>query len=155
MRAEILFWWQNLSGLNGFSFSQNRSEVVINFEVASDASGAGVYAYQFASEFKLLLKRPLTLEKKLASSTYREILALRDIYLCDVGEKFRGGIVRHLTDNKCVESICCIGSRDPALHNIAMALYMRCRELNITLIVEWRSRDDPLIAFADRGSQRF
>ena len=56
VKSEVLFWWQHLAGLNGFSFSLNRSEVVINFEVASDASGVGVYAYQFVSDFKLLLK---------------------------------------------------------------------------------------------------
>ena len=77
------------------------------------------------------------------------------VYLCEVGENFRGGVVRHLTDNKCVESICRIGSRVPALHSIAVALYMKCGELNITLLVEWRSRDDPLIAFADVGSRLF
>ena len=73
--------------------------------------GSSVYAYQFVSDFEVLLSCPFTLEQKASSSTFREILALRDIYLSEVGERFRGGVVRHLTDNKAVETIVRIGSR--------------------------------------------
>ena len=58
-------------------------------------------------------------------------------------------------DNKAVETIVRIGSKKAVIHDVAMALYRRCRELNITLIVEWRSRDDPLIQLAFLGSRLF
>ena len=44
-----------------------------------------------------------------------------------------------------MEIIVRVGSRVPEIHNIAMALYKRCRELRITLIVQWKSRDRLLV----------
>ena len=121
--------------------------------MASDASG--VYGYLVDSECKVLLSHLFTLEERLASSTFREIVTLRDIYLSEAAQSFKGSVVRHLTYNKADESVMRIGSRVPAIHDIFLAVFLKCRELNIMLIVEWRSRDDPAIQLADEGSRCF
>ena len=61
-----------------------------------------------------------------------------DIYLSKVAQSFK--------------SIMRIDSRVPAIHDIAISIYLKCRKLNILLIVEWRSRDNPAIQLADEGS---
>ena len=48
-----------------------------------------------------------------------------------------------------------IGSPVLKLQQMAVDIFKRCRELNLTLLVEWRSREDPLIQYADEGSRLF
>ena len=103
----------------------------------------------------MLLHRPFTAEEKKESSTYRELLALRDIYVTDLCSSFKGQVVRHLTDNKAVESVMVVGSRVPKLQEMVVSIYRKCKEADVTLLVEWRSREYPLIQVADSGSRLF
>ena len=151
---ELTFWKINLRSLSGYSFSPSLSQIDVKFEVASDASGVGVFGY-LVGDKQVLLKRGFTLEEKKESSTYRELVALRDIYLSDFAVDLKGQVVRHLTDNKAVESIMRIGSSKPKLQDMAISIYKKSRDFNFTLLVEWRSREDPLIKFADEGSRLF
>ena len=48
-----------------------------------------------------------------------------------------------------------IGSRVPKLQDMVVSIYRKCKEFNVTLLVEWRSREDPLIQVADQGSRLF
>ena len=151
---ELTFWKINLRSLSGYSFSPSLSQIDVKFEVALDASGVGVFGY-LVGDKQVLLKRGFTLEEKKESSTYRELVALRDIYLSDFAVDLKGQVVRHLTDNKAVESIMRIGSSKPKLQDMAISIYKKSRDFNFTLLVEWRSREDPLIKFADEGSRLF
>ena len=129
---ELKFWRDNLWNLNGCSFSPSLSQLDVSYEVASDASGVGVFGY-LVGDRQVLLKRSFTLDEKKESSTYRELLALRDIYLSDFALNLKGQVVRHLTDNKSVEYIMRIGSSKPKLQDMAIAIFKNCRELNFTL----------------------
>ena len=68
VRDELLFWKNNLRTLDGFHFSPVQTEEVVNFEVASDASGVGVFAYLVDSN-RQLLSRPFNLDERSGSST--------------------------------------------------------------------------------------
>ena len=154
-REELNFWFENIKDLNGFQFSAKLSMKDIDFEVCSDASQVGVFGYQFSDSYEILLRRVFNSQERNSSSTYRELVALRDIYLSSVAERYAGRTVRHLTDNQAVPRIVYFGSRNESLQAIAMLLFMRCRQLNITLLVEWRSREDPYLVHADLGSKLF
>ena len=78
-----------------------------------------------------------------------------DIYLSDCFLDLKDQVVRHLTDNKSLETIIRIGSSVPKLQDMVVAILKKCKELNLTLLVEWRSREDPLIKHADEGSRLF
>ena len=66
---------------------------------------------------------------------------MRDIYLSDFSLNLKDQVVRHLTDNKAVETIMRIGLSVPKLQQMVVDIFKKCRELNLTLLVEWRSRD--------------
>ena len=83
--------------------------------MASDASGVGVFGYLVDNSERVFLSRASTADKRRESSKYRELLALRDIYLLDYSINLKDQVVRHLTDNKSVESIMRIGSSVPKL----------------------------------------
>lgn len=75
------------------------------------------------------------------SSTFREVKAITlvlEFHCKDV----RGKKVLHQTDNKNAELILSVRSRNKELHQEAVAVYIRCREFNMRLSVEWVSRDD-------------
>ena len=112
---ELVFWWANIRSLNGFSFVPSLSQTDVSFEVASDASGVGVFGYLVDNSERVFLSRASTADKRRESSMYRELLALRDIYLSDYSINLKDQVVRHLTDNKSVESIMRIGSSVPKL----------------------------------------
>ena len=69
--------------------------------------------------------------------------------------QFYGKKILHLTDNQAVESIMMSGSRKPNIQSVALAIFMACRDLKIDLKVEWRPRDNFLLAHADLGSKSF
>ena len=149
MVEELEFWKDNLRRLSGCSFFPSLSQTDVSFEVASDASGVGVFGYLVDDSKCVLLKRAFSPEEKKESSTYCELLALRDIYLSDSTLDLKDQVVRHLTDNKSVKIIMRIGSSVPKLQDMAFSIFKKCKELNLTLLVEWRSREDPLIQHAD------
>ena len=154
-KVELQFWVANLVSLNGFHFTPKMTMIDIDYNVVSDASELGVFGYEFALNYEIVLRRMFTSEEKKGSSTLREMIALRDIYMSSAADRYSGKTVRHLTDNQAVPRIVTVGSRNPKLQDIALNLYLRCKQLNITLMVEWRSREDPLLVHADIGSKLF
>lgn len=72
------------------------------------------------------------------SSTFREVKAITlvlEFHCKDV----RGKKVLHQTENKNAELILSVRSRNKELHQEAVAVYIRCREFNMRLSVEWGS----------------
>ena len=47
---------------------------------------------------QVVARRALTVEEKGSSSTFREILALQEVYMSADAERFSGLCVKHLTD---------------------------------------------------------
>ena len=113
MVEELKFWKDNLRRLSGCSFVPSLSQTDVSSEVASDASGVGFFGYLVDDSKHVLLKRAFSAEEKKESLTFRELLALRDIYLSDFSLNLKDQVVKHLTDNKAVETIMRIGSSVP------------------------------------------
>ena len=156
VKSELSFWQRNLVSSNGYKFSASLSMIDFEKDVITDASGIGIFGYKFfASNYDIVLRRMLSEWEKKQNSTYREMLALHEIYTGEDAEQFSNSIVRHLLDNKAVVEILDHGSKSDILHAMAVAIFKNCRRLNITLFVEWRPRTDPLIVHADYGSRMF
>ena len=149
------FWIRNLRDLNGYFFDPKLSCSETNFSVVSDASASGMFGYQISSSNEVLLRKMFTAEEFQSSSTMRELLALKNIYCSNVGDKFVGSSVTHYTDNQAVVQIIEHGSRKLHLLDIALDIFKACREKKISLSVEWRPREDELIQLADLGSKSF
>ena len=156
VREELLFWKENLQGLNGYPFSPKLSVgAETRLLLVTDSSEAGCFGFQFVDKYQILLRRSFTSEERRASSTLRELLALKYIYTEEVAEQFAGQKILHLTDNQAVESIMSTGSRKPVIQKVALDIFMACRNLKIDLKVEWRPRDHFLLEHADCGSKSF
>ena len=154
-KEELHFWLTHLRELNGFFFNPKLSFVETEFSVASDSSAVGMFGYQISSPYEVLLRKMFTEEEFKSSSTVRELLALQNIYCSNVSDKFKGARVRHYTDNQAVVNIIETGSNKMHLLDIALRIFHACREKQITLSVEWKSRQDVLIQHADFGSKSF
>ena len=97
---ELKFWLDILVSLSGYSFVPSLSQTDVSFEVASNAPGVGVFGYLVDESKHVLLKRAFMTQERKGSSTFRELLALRDIYLSNCSLDLKNQVVRHLTDHK-------------------------------------------------------
>ena len=154
-KEEISFWIKNIRDLNGCFFSPKLSSVETYFSVVSDASKDGLFAYQLEDKYEILLRRLFSAQEAKCSSTVREILALQNIYCSEFSDRFKGATVYHYTDNQAVPVIVEVGSKKPQLQEIALNIFEACKSKEITLIVEWKPREHPLLQHADLGSKSF
>ena len=152
---EIQFWIQNLRELNGFPFSPELTQVDTKIEVVTDTSSRGMFGYQLSTKYEVILRKIFTAEEAKASSTVRELLALKNIYTSDLALRFSGLNVVHYTDNMAVQTIMEIGSKKPHLLEIVLEIFHACKAMNIRLSVVWKPRDHPLLQHADLGSKSF
>ena len=154
-REELSFWLYNVRELNGFFFSPNLSCSETKFTVVSDASDAGMFAFQLEDKYEVILRKRFSEEEFKGSSTFRELSALSHIYSEAIGDRFSNSAVTHLTDNKAVCSIMEFGSRKMHLMHLALKIFSACRQKKIDLFVEWRPRNNILLEHADLGSKSF
>ena len=156
VREEILFWRENIRHLNGARFSSSLSiDAETRLVVVSDSSQSRAFGFQFQDKYQVLVRRGFTKEERSASSTFRELLALKFIYTESTAEQFAGKRILHLTDNQAVESIMLTGSKKQHIQKVALDIFSACRSLKIDLRVEWRPRDHFLPVHADLGSKSF
>ena len=155
VKAELNWWLSNLEDVSSYPIRQSSTGSVVSFSTAGDASDKGFFTYEVDSKEKLAT-RSFTEEEARKSSTFRELVALRDTW-CDISivSKYKNMRVRHLTDNKAVTFILKSGSKKPELQKLVVDIVLSCRDYNVALEVEWLSRDDPVIEFADLGSRGF
>ena len=125
------------------------------YELCGDASQKGLFCFQYSSSEEVVLRRLLTSDEKKKSSTFREMLVLHEVYAKSSIEKYSGLVLRHLVDNQAVMWIMSVGSRNPELQIMVKEIFLNCRKWDVRLVVEWRSRDDPLLKIADVGSKDF
>ena len=154
-REELSFWIDNIEILNGFLFSSRKEELQFQYELCGDASQKGLFCFQYSSSEEVVLRRLLTSDEKKKSSTFREMLVLHEVYAKSSIEKYSGLVLRHLVDNQAVMWIMSVGSRNPELQIMVKEIFLNCRKWDVRLVVEWRSRDDPLLKIADVGSKDF
>ena len=122
---------------------------------STDASSRGMFGYQLSTKYEVILRKIFTAEEAKASSTVRELLALKNIYTSDLALRFSGLNVVHYTDNMAVQTIMEIGSKKPHLLEIVLEIFHACKAMNIRLSVVWKPRDHPLLQHADLGSKSF
>ena len=152
--AELTFWRDNIKHFNGRKFTADET-CSPTMMIISDSSQDGSFGYTFGDQYEVLLRRSFTPDERKASSTVRELLALKYIYGSSASDKFRGQKVLHLTDNQAAVSIWQVGSKKPHIQDLATEIFDICREKDIELILEWRSRNNPLLCWADEGSKSF
>ena len=155
VREELSFWIENIQELNGYPINPSLSQAETRVMVVTDASGEGAFGYEMSDKYKVLLRKAFSEEEKRASSTVRELLALKFIYTSSLADPWRGRRILHLTDNQAVVAITQNGSSSVHLQKIAVEIFRSCREKKIELLVEWRSRDNYLLVHADIGSKSF
>ena len=149
-KYELSWWRVNLRRLNGGPLKQDLQEVVTN--LFGDASGTGLYLYQ-ENPRKTLLSKPLEDEDRKKSSTHRELMVFKDFYTTKEAEALAGKVVTHHTDNKGTFFIVKNGSRMPELQELALQIFLACRDKNIKLKVEWKRRSEEEMEDADEGSR--
>ena len=79
-------------------------------------------------------------EDQKKSSTHRELMVFRDYYRSKEAWALVGKVVTHYTDNKGTFFIVKNGSRNPELQELALQIFLACRDKNIKLKVEWKRR---------------
>jgi hypothetical protein len=158
--GEIAFILANLKDLNGFPMKMS-SSVTPHRVMASDASDFALAsaevscglpgnhcAHRGPCVLSPLVQRELSFEEREASSTLRELLAVWDTYVLN-GDHFVSQTVKHLCDNKNVETILRKGSGKPLLQKLAFEIFQACRKHEITLSAQWLPRTDSRIAVVD------
>ena len=154
-KKELVFWLENIESLNGFPFSASKSEDQYEMEIIGDASDEGLFAFSYGDTFDTLARRKFSGKEVMESSTFREILVLHEVYCSPDVVKLSNKRIRHLTDNRAVESIFKAGSNKFRIHRLVVDIFLSCRTHGILLTVSWRSRNDPLLQIADAGSRDF
>ena len=155
VRTELFFWKANVRSLNGFPINPSQSLTETRIRIVTDASADGAFGFEISDKYQVILRKGFSLEEKRASSTERELLALKYIYATDISWAWKGLRILHLTDNRGVEAITHISSSKIHLQNLALEVFNGCKEKGIHLEVQWRPRDNYLLAHADRGSKSF
>ena len=155
VKTELRWWAENLDSVSSYPFNTRLTGRRFAFSTAGDASDVGYFTYEVDSTDKLEC-RSFTLVERAKSSTFRELLALAETWTnVKTLLRYKNSRVKHCTDNKAVSFILVSGSSKPDLHKLVVDVALACREYNIQLEVEWVSRDDPVIEFADWGSCSF
>ena len=152
--SELMFWMKNIRYYNGHLISPDLSCSPAAMLI-TDASDVGCFGFAFGDNYEVLLRRSFTSEERRQSSTVRELLAIKFIYESPACSKFEGKTILHLTDNQAAVAIWNSGSRKKHIQEIATEIFETCRRRNIELKIEWRSRDNPLLSWADSGSKSF
>ena len=153
---ELNWWDSNLSQVAKYPISEGLSSTPVTYETASDASGVGHFSYLVGGSKVTLASRAFTEEERRQSSTWRELTSVHETWTnTEVLHRFRGARVAHYTDNKAVAAIVMRGSRNVRLQPMIVQVTLALRSAGITMEAVWRSRDDGLIMFADKGSRDF
>ena len=154
---ELTWWKENIARVTKFPIVSSFTTTSLSFEeVAGDASAVGHFVYAVGPERSILASRAFKQEEQEQSSTWRELKAFYDTWTnLEVLKRYAGGRVAHYTDSKAMASIVMKGSRNRKLHPMVVESALALRHHGIRMESVWRSRDDGLIQWADRGSRDF
>ena len=135
-KAELLFWESNLENYNAQPIWHSPSAVRVVYSDASN-SGFGGYVVEHGG---CVSHGQWTAEEAQESSTWRELSAVY-LVLASVAPKLANERVRWFTDNQNVVVILQVGSRKPALHEVALRVFSIAIEHQIRLEPEWVPRE--------------
>ncbi|CAB4015005.1 Integrase recombinase xerD-like, partial [Paramuricea clavata] len=141
---ELRFWLTNLGCLNGYSMTPKVSAEPLY--IYTDASSFGYGGY-LASLHEFKAQGHWTLQQKVKSSTFRELLAILQVLKV---------FLKHLEHKRIKvfsdsQSACCIvlvGSRVPELQHIAVEIFNLCFFNDIQIESQWIPRTQNQIADA-------
>ena len=152
-REELEFWECNLVKLNGFAISPITPSITTCELVAGDALGVGPSTAKFLGKQETVYSRKLTFSERKESSTYRECLAILDLYTDSSSpiHSFRRHEILHLTDNQGVVSVFTVGSPKEKLQSMAVAVFRAANQLNLKLHFQWKPRTDPVMVTVYMG----
>lgn len=134
---ELIFWKENLSGLNGKSVN---SLDCVNIVLVSDAFAIGYGGYIEDIAGSELIGGWSRAESE-KSSTWRELEAIKRL-IEHTKDSLEGQSVVVKTDNKNATSILKSGSRISELHEKAVSVNESCMNRNICLIPNWVPREN-------------
>ena len=132
---ELLFWKENVDGLNCRSCKPGESPVVLEVRGDAWASGCGSFAVGEA----LKTARLFSEEEREAHSTWRELENVR-FSLVAMKERLRNRSVNFLIDNQSAVSIVKNGSMKEDCHELALNIHQVCASSGIALSVQWIPR---------------
>ena len=122
--------------------------------MVSDSSETKAYIYE-ADQLRIIQDYPFKLDEQQQSSTYRELLAVHQVFLHN--NKFlelnKGQSVAWLTDNQAVVSILQRGSRITQIQQLAMDITISQVQNDIKILPVWQRRNTSLLQLADDGSK--
>jgi hypothetical protein len=134
---EIVFWKNNFEICHGQPiWLANTKPEILTYSDGSN-TGWGGYSVELGGR---IAKGNWSPDEELKSSTLRELRATH-LLLASYFPEIQGKDVRHWTDNKNVESILQIGSRNRELHDEPEALYHLCHQFGVRLQAEWIPRE--------------
>ena len=159
VKVELNILLSELPSLNGFPIKQS-SSLSPSRVFASDASSSGFAALEVtcgslsssscseACVSSLVSQRLFSPFEMAQSSTYRELVALWDLYVLK-GHELIGQSVLHYSDNQSVEIILSKGSPKPLLQALALDIFRSCNRFKISLEAVWIPRTDPRMQIPD------
>lgn len=161
MKKEIQTILDLLPKLNGFPIHQTQS-LTPSRMIATDASATGLAGLEVrcgslvssASACSASCADSLMVHRKFSdfelaqSSTYRELVALWDLYFLRSRE-FKGQSILHFTDNSNVPTIITKGSPKPLLQSLAKDIFEACHANDVALFVQWVPRTNPHLLLPD------
>jgi hypothetical protein len=121
----------------------------------SDASDSHVFIYKADGQFQYVREFELTAGERLASSGYRELLAVKKS-LQEDPDQFRahkGGTIFWQTDSKNCYGFLLRGSRQPDIQKVVMDIKCIERKLDVNIVPVWTPREHARIVTADLGSK--
>ena len=139
-KSEVEFWWNSFEDFHGIPMAENTSTVAVvsTWSYASDVAWGG-----FSLACDEIVARgnwPEAVREAGKSSTWRELKAT-ELVLWSLGGHLEGRECRHRTDNQAAARILEFGSKVPELHDIALDIFLLCRQRNIRLVPEWVPRE--------------
>jgi hypothetical protein len=121
----------------------------------SDSSDSHAYIYKADGHFQLVKDFEFSSQESLASSGYRELLAVHKMLetCAQQFEVHKGGTVFWQTDSKNCHGYLLRGSRIPTIQNLVMDIKHKERKLDIRILPVWTPRSHARIVLADLGSK--
>jgi len=134
---ELKFWKDNFDNFNGFRIKPNHLTTKV---IYSDASNSGYGGYILQRLGNIVSKGNFTEKQREKSSTYRELLAVRNI-LESFKEILANEAVIWHSDNYNVSRIIEVGSSKTDLQNLSIKIFETCVRNNIILQPSWIPRE--------------
>ena len=144
VRQEITFWKENINDLNGFQIKHTHAFSKI---VYSDASEHGYGGYIAEKLGDVIARGSFTHQEKGTSSTFRELLAVKNIIL-SLSDQLRHEAVLWYSDNWNVARILEVGSPKDHLQDLALDIFALRLKHDIKIIPSWIPREENQLADA-------